>query len=120
MGDVHARLDKARDMCAGVLAKDAANVEALLVMALLHEPCCLNQPDKAMEYYAKLAAMKDNPPAVLAGLSHQCRLQAEAGRFAQARELLKTLQARFPRNSNEEAFTRLAAWLDEKIKGSDR
>lgn len=111
--------DKVRDLCAGVLERDAKNVEALLIMGLLHEPCCLNQPDKALEYYGKLAAIEENPPAAFTGLIHQYRLHIEAKRYAEALRVDKVIQERYPRNALSETLGRYNRWLAQKSEESE-
>ncbi|HET6428989.1 MAG TPA: hypothetical protein VFJ30_11290, partial [Phycisphaerae bacterium] len=110
------QFDKARDLCAGVLDKEAGNVEALLVMALLHESCCLNQPDKAMEYYGRLAAIEDNPSAAFTGLVHQYRLHIDAKRHADALRTGRLIERRYPRNSSSESIRRHNRRLEEQVK----
>ncbi len=106
--------DKARDLCADILDKDAANAEALLMMGLLHESCCLNQPEKAMEYYVRLAAIDNNVPAALAGLIHQYRLHVEAKRYSDALRVGRLVQERYPRNTSSERLRQNTHWLAQK------
>jgi tetratricopeptide (TPR) repeat protein len=115
------QFDKARDLAATALAaapeKDRACAEALLIMGLLHESCCLDEPDKAMECYARLAAMEDDPAAALAGLAHQYRMHLAAGRAAEALEVGRAIERRYPRNSFREALARYNRQLARQTKG---
>lgn len=110
------RFDKSRELCAAVLEGDANNVEALLVMALLHESCCLNQPDRAMEYYGRLVAVEDNPAARFMGLVHQYRLHIDAKRYADALRVGRLIEQRYPRNAVSETIARYNEWLSEQIE----
>jgi len=104
---------KAGDLCASILAKDAKDVEALLMMGLLHESCCLNQPDKVMEYYGRLAAIENNSSAAFTGLVHQYRLHIEAKRYAEALRVGRLIEQRYPRNAISETLARYNRWLAE-------
>ena len=108
----------ARDLAAAALDKDPKCPEALLMMGLLHESCCLNEPDKAIECYGRLAAIKDNPPAAFAGLVHQYRLQIEAKRYAEALRVGTLIEQKYPRNSSSEVIGRYNRWLEKRGKGS--
>ncbi len=86
---------QAREICAGILDGDPGNVEALLLMGMVHESNCLNKLDEAIGYYQRLADMKDNPRAAYTGLLYQYRLYIEAGRQDDARrvdELIRELK----------------------------
>jgi hypothetical protein len=108
--------EKARELCASVLDGDAGNVEALLVMAMLYEPGCLNQPGKAMEYYQKLGAVTGHPAGALAGLIHEFRLHVEAKRYADALRVGRTIQDRYPRNVFAGTLARYGTWLEGKVR----
>ena len=110
--------EKARQFCAAALEKDPASPEAMLLMGLVHESYGLNQPDKAIEYYGRLAAIKDNPPAALAGLMHQYRLHIEAKRYADALRVGKLIEQRYPRNTLGETLGEHNRWLEKRGKGS--
>jgi tetratricopeptide (TPR) repeat protein len=106
--------DKARDLCAGALDKDAGNAEALLVMGIMHEPCCLNQPDKALEYYGKLSAIENNPSAAFTGLAHQYRMHMEAKRYAEALRIGRLIERRYPNNAMGDRLGQYNRWLEEQ------
>jgi len=118
------KYDKARDLAAAALAaapeKDRACAEALLIMGLLHESCCLNEPEKAMEYYARLAAMDNNPCVALAGLAHQYRMLLTAGRAKEALEVGRDIERRYPRNSFRDALARCNRQLAKQIEGKSK
>ena len=107
--------DKSRGLCGSVLENDAGDVQALLVMGLVHEPYCLNQPDKAIEYYGKLATMDDNPSAAFTGLVHQYRLQIEAKRYAEALRIGRLIEREYPRNSMGETLGEHNRWLEKQV-----
>lgn len=107
---------KARDLCGALLEKDPRNIELLLMMALLHESCCLNQPDKAMEYYERLAAIEGNPSAAFTGLVHQYRIHINDKRYAEALRVGKLIQERYPRNTCSEVINRHNQWLVQKTQ----
>jgi tetratricopeptide (TPR) repeat protein len=107
--------EKARGLCANALEKDPASAEAILLMGLLHESCCLNQPDKALEYYARLAAVENNPPAAFTGLVHQYRMNIEAKRYAEALRVGKLIERDYPRNSMGETLGEHNRWLEKQV-----
>jgi hypothetical protein len=114
------KFDKARVLAAAVLDKDPKCAEALLIMGLLHESCCLDEPDKAMECYARLATMEDDPAAALAGLAHQYRMHLAAGRAAEALEVGRAIERRYPRNSFRDALARYNRQLAQQIEGRSK
>jgi len=111
---------KARDLAAAALDKEPKNAEALLLMGLLHESCCLNEPEKAMEYYARLAAMDNDPCVALAGLAHQYRMLHAAGRAKEALEIGRDIERRYPRNSFRDALARCNRQLAKQIEGKSK
>jgi len=107
----------ARDLAAAALDKDPKCPEALLILGLLHESCCLNEPEKALGYYARLAKIDSEPPAALAGLAHQYRVLFATGRAAEALEVGRAIERRYPRNSFREALARYNRQLAKQTKG---
>ena len=114
------QFDKARDQAAAVLVKDPTCAEALLIMGLVHEPCCLDQPDKALQYYARLAAMDNDPCVALAGLAHQYRVLFAAGRAVEALQVGRDIERRYPRNSFREALASHNRQLAKQIEGKSK
>jgi len=90
---------------AAALKKDPDNPELLLLMGFVHDTCCLNKLDAAMEYYTRLAAVtKDlSPPggsrvsARMTGLRAQFRILVHQKKWKQAIEVGETFQKEFPR-----------------------
>ena len=57
------QFDRAKTAFQQVLDADPRQPEALLLMGVLHEHSCLDQPDEAIKYYRRAAALENNPDA---------------------------------------------------------
>lgn len=110
--------EKARDLGQAVLAGDPANAnaEALLLMGLLHERGRLNQPERSLEFYARLAAIKENPSAALTGLVAQQRLRLAAKQYAEARELGRAIVDGYPGYIRHGDMSDRNKWLDKVLQ----
>ena len=76
--------DDARQQTDAILAAHPDDPKAFLLMAVLHDFWCLNRPDEALQWYGRLAAMKDDRAAVYAGLYATFRIHYTRREWDQA------------------------------------
>jgi hypothetical protein len=89
------RFDQAKALLEKVLEENPRCAEALILMGFLNDRFFMNQPDVALRYYERVAAMKDDPSAALAGLSLQCGWYAAEGHLQKAIGLGEEMLTRF-------------------------
>lgn len=75
--------DLARERLDAFLALNPDDSQALLLMATLYEPWCLNRPDEAILWYRRLASLDQNRSAVYTGLFGEFRVHFALKRWEQ-------------------------------------
>ncbi len=89
------RFDPARALLKEVLTAEPANVEALIVMGLLHEPHALNEPDKALPFFRLAAQRARTDPAAAAGMLLQLEWYCRENQPKKARAVARRMLNRF-------------------------
>lgn len=64
----------ARQRAETILAANRNDPQALLLMAVLHDFWCLDQPDESLRWYRRLSAMEGDPSAIYTGLYGEFRI----------------------------------------------
>lgn len=101
------RFPEAIEVLAPLIEGDTPDKYALLLMGFIHDTWCLNRPDQAMQYYARLAAMQEYPDAVFTGLAAQESILARQKKWEKADEILKTIRDKIPQvDRNDEHWLR--------------
>ncbi|KKK93450.1 hypothetical protein LCGC14_2692780, partial [marine sediment metagenome] len=94
------RFEQARSLLERVLLDEPANVEAVIVMGLLHERHALNRPGKALPYYQRAERMGKNPREVLAGMYLQFLWHIRTGKRDRAVNLGREMLSRYELEAN--------------------
>jgi tetratricopeptide (TPR) repeat protein len=74
----------ARQRAETILAANPNDPQALLLMAVLHDFWCLDQPDESLRWYRRLSAMEGDPSAIYTGLYGEFRINYTLKRWDQA------------------------------------
>ena len=74
----------ARQRAETILAANPNDRQALLLMAVLHDFWCLDQPDESLRWYRRLSAMEADPSAVYTGLYGEFRIHYTLKRWDEA------------------------------------
>ncbi len=90
------RFDQAKAALQEVLDTDPDQPEALLLMGFLHLRECLDQPDEALKYYRRAAALEDNPVASYSGMYFWARILHDRRQWAETLDLCQQISRRYP------------------------
>ena len=91
------QFDKAKSAFQEILDADPNHGEALILMGFLHDRNCLNQPDEAIKYYRRAAALENNPVASCSGMCFWGRVLRDRGQWQETLDLCKEILRRYPR-----------------------
>ncbi len=103
--------DAAEKLLNQILASDANCAEALLLLGYVNDLWCANRPEKALEYYRRLAELESNPRASYTGMYHRLALLQSQKRWPEALEAVEEINQTFSGQLNPFAQRRLeASW----------
>ena len=87
---------KAKTAFQEAIDTEPKQAEALILMGLLHEGPCLNEPDEAIKYYRRAAELEDDATASFTAMYYSARLLNKHQRWKETNDLCQTILQRFP------------------------
>ena len=90
------QFDRAKAALQEVLQAEPDQPEALRLMGFLYDANCLNQPDEAMKYYRRLAAVEGDPSATFSGMRLCLAMFIARGQWQDAAALSQAILEQFP------------------------
>ena len=114
------QFDKTRSIVEQVLKENPNHVEALLLSAYLYDRWCLNELDKAIGFYRRMAELKGNPAASLTGLLGWFEILAAREQWQAAYDLTDRILKEQPRMSrySQRDLSYFRQWFLKKFRGA--